>query len=200
MKKKALAMLAAMSISCVAQAQTLISMPEPVYPDGQLHTEFGIVHVAIAVSAEGKIVGLSVHKSSGLPPFDKKALAAASGAKFQPAKGEDGKAVAATVVLPIQFGLPPGKTAERLCSKWSGELRDFAQYNPQRPLDELKSVAELKGLLVNGHFSKDNPRSNLKDRTARLPQVWERIVGYCRNEREGRVGEIVADVVNDFKY
>jgi TonB family protein len=200
MKQQSIAVLAAAFVSCAASAQTLISMPELVEPTGLYGAEYGVTQLAVSVSADGKIMDMKIQESSGLPPLDKKALAAMSAAKFSPKKGADGQPVAGTVVLPVQFGKPPGKTDERLCRSWSGELRAFAAYSPQRSLDELKSVAEIKSLLLKGQFSKGNPRSNLKDRTARLPEVFDRIVTYCRNERTGTVGEIVAFVVEDFKY
>lgn len=188
-----------MFVSCAASAQTLISMPELVKPIG-ISTQYGVTQVAVTVAPDGKIMDLKIQESSGLPPLDRKVLAALSAAKFSPKTGADGQPVAGTVVLPVQFGTPPGKTDERLCTNWSGEMRDFALYSPKRPLDELKSVAEIKSLLLNGHYSKGNPRSNLKTRKAQLPEVFDRIVTYCRNERTGTVGEIVAFVVEDFKY
>lgn len=200
MKQQSIAVLAAAFVSCAASAQTLISMPEPAKPGALVGTEYGVTQVAVTVAADGKIMDLKVQESSGVPPIDRKALVAMSAAKFSPKTGADGQPVAGTVVVPVQYGKPPGPTNDRTCRSWSGEMRDFTVYSPKRPLDELKSVAEIKGLLLSGHYSKGNPRSNLKDRKAKLPEVFDRIVTYCRNERTGRVGEIVEFVVADFKY
>jgi protein TonB len=56
------------------------------------------------IGVDGKVASASIKQSSGFPRLDEACLRAVKGARFKPAT-EEGKPVAATVILPIKWQL-----------------------------------------------------------------------------------------------
>ena len=82
-----------------------LSNPAPEYPaDSRMLREEGRVFLRIHVSEEGLPDEVTLQRSSGFPRLDQASVAVIWRWKFIPAR-QDGKAVAATVVVPINFTL-----------------------------------------------------------------------------------------------
>lgn len=79
------------------------SNPSPGYPASAVRERRqGRVIVLMQVSAEGKVTGVEIHKSSGWPDVDAAALATAKTWKFTPAR-RDGLPVAHEFIKPWNF-------------------------------------------------------------------------------------------------
>ncbi|MEJ2609268.1 MAG: energy transducer TonB [Candidatus Thiodiazotropha sp.] len=82
-----------------------LSNPAPAYPSKSRYwDEEGKVLLKVQVSASGEAMQVLLHKSSGFKRLDQAALNAVRAWKFIPAR-QDRKAVAAWVVIPIEFSL-----------------------------------------------------------------------------------------------
>lgn len=71
----------------------------------------GLVVLSLKVSEKGEVEDISVAKSTGSASLDAQAVVAAQELRFKPAL-KDGKAVTASVQLPVQFKLDSGKKQE----------------------------------------------------------------------------------------
>jgi TonB family protein len=65
----------------------------------------GITRLLVSVSAKGKVLDVSVHRTSGYPEFDAAAVEAASQWRFN-AGTANGKAVGGDLIVPVSFANP----------------------------------------------------------------------------------------------
>lgn len=78
---------------------------KPKYPEGaRKRNEQGLVLLEIAINERGRAEGVKILSSSGFHELDEAAVKAVRVTKFKPARA-DGKAVRATVRLPVNFVL-----------------------------------------------------------------------------------------------
>jgi periplasmic protein TonB len=88
----------------VPDARTL-KFGEDYYPDQSKRLgEEGTCRVEMQIGADGRVASSAIKQSSGFPRLDEACLRAVKGARFKPAT-EEGKPVAATVILPIKWQL-----------------------------------------------------------------------------------------------
>jgi len=79
--------------------------PAPPYPKSAKRRRLeGVVELKVLVSAEGKVLNLSIFKSCGHSALDRSALQTVRNWRFLPAK-RNGKAVNSDVIVPIRFQL-----------------------------------------------------------------------------------------------
>jgi protein TonB len=82
-----------------------LSNPAPEYPqESRIQVEEGRVILRILVTEDGRPNAVTVYRSSGFPHLDQASIDAVWRWKFVPAR-QDGKAVAAAVIVPINFTL-----------------------------------------------------------------------------------------------
>lgn len=83
-----------------------LTNPKPPYPAlSRRLGEEGMVRLHILVNADGSVARLEIARSSGYPRLDESAARTVQSSwKFEPAR-QDGKPVAAWVIVPIQFTL-----------------------------------------------------------------------------------------------
>lgn len=78
-------------------------LPLPEYPpESKRRHEEGTVEFEVEVSMSGDVASVKIAKTSGYPRLDDAALAAIRTARFAPAT-EDGKPIAANVIVPFRF-------------------------------------------------------------------------------------------------
>jgi TonB family C-terminal domain len=89
-----------------ARPADYLANPKPPYPSlSRRLGEEGMVRLNILVNPDGSVARLEVAKSSGYPRLDQSAMhTVQSSWKFEPAR-QDGRPVAAWVIVPIQFTL-----------------------------------------------------------------------------------------------
>ncbi len=92
----------------ISEGVRVIDLPRPAYPQTarRLHLE-GEVVVTVEVAADGRVGSVTVTRGSGYAVLDAAALAAIARARFAPAR-DRGRAVAATVAVPVRFRLVEG--------------------------------------------------------------------------------------------
>jgi len=79
--------------------------PAPPYPKSAKRRRLeGVVELKVQVSADGRVVDLSIAKSCGHKTLDRSALQTVRNWRFLPAK-RNGQAVASDVIVPIRFQL-----------------------------------------------------------------------------------------------
>ena len=83
-----------------------LANPKPHYPSlSRRLGEAGTVRLSILVNPDGSVARLELAQSSGYPRLDRSAMETVQSSwKFEPAR-QDGKPVAAWVIVPIQFTL-----------------------------------------------------------------------------------------------
>jgi protein TonB len=88
------------------RAAAYLSNPKPAYPAlSRRLGEEGVVRLNILVNPDGSVARLELANSSGFPRLDRSAMETVQSSwKFEPAR-RGGKAVAAWVIVPIQFNL-----------------------------------------------------------------------------------------------
>ena len=138
---------AASSLPAVANAQPPAEIPrsaapvplgqvDPVYPESEMATGNRVdVIVDFKVDADGHVTLVKVQKSAG-KAFDAAALTAAKQWTFAPAT-ENGKAVPASITLPIHFDPPP---TENVSVRGPLERRRVGVPDYQIPVGELRAV------------------------------------------------------------
>lgn len=79
--------------------------PSPVYPESARKAGMeGVVHLDVAVTAQGEVDSITIRQSSGYPLLDKSAVDRVSTWRFRPAE-MGGYPIASHIVVPIRFRL-----------------------------------------------------------------------------------------------
>lgn len=109
----------------------VIEAPPPRYPPEAARGGFaGTSVLLVSISETGQVVDVQVEKSAGHPALDAAAIEAARGWKFAPAI-ENGRAVAARVRMPVDFGLGN----EKIYDAFLGQMTS-SDWVPAAPVDE----------------------------------------------------------------
>lgn len=166
-----------------------IAIPAPAYPASELKAGHeGTVRVLVTINSDGSVASATTEKSSGWPKLDAAALESVKKGRFLPATDQDGKAVAASGVIPITFDSPHETTDSQRayletylsapCEKYLAILKAEQVKEPAKP-EHLQYTFKWP-LFLSAELLRAEGKSSKADRLiARDREVYDKLIANC---------------------
>lgn len=153
----------------------------------------GDVTVSGILTTEGVLSEARISQSSGVPEFDRIALAAAQAFRFAPAQDAQGNAVAIIANIPFKFAAyaeGDGLAGEYRCDQFLLDLAWWQSANPDTPVKEHELYNMMLGLQTIGLMNGGNT-AKVKKGVALFEERWGQAFERCRQKPQALLLQVL---------